>query len=408
MSARQQFFPIASRPASRANNEKENAPPPAQQFKPDLSNPLHQKPANANSVPNPQTKHHSSEPKQLNLSSLKKPRPVSIRRDNQARSAANDGHDASLQRSQSIRRAWNSPTSLASPAPRNLQSISQLLETSPRRSHTPTGHAMKSFLGTGSATSSEGLVISSENAHISTHGSDMAAFSLSNTNLDASRSPGHGAINIRRPSLNTGFDGYMPSSAYQGPQRVPVEENQDDYASEMTPASIARATKRGRPEYEHQPDDDVLPPGAIRIKRPHRDQDNLFDPRAMTSPHQLAAPSTPPLSGPPALPKESALSKVFGVNVDEYVVANMDKYEEAREKWKSCTMDEWVSGADELAHRFAQMLDFVKDHMTTKIKLFADMNKSVDDHNVILDERKQSLVKAKEQLVKNSGAVLGR
>lgn len=42
------------------------------------------------------------------------------------------------------------------------------------------------------------------------------------------------------------------------------------------------------------------------------------------------------------------------------------------------------------------------------MKLFATMNKKIDEHNTVLDERSTSLVLAKDQLVKDSGTVLGR
>ncbi|OBZ66422.1 hypothetical protein A0H81_13695 [Grifola frondosa] len=66
-----------------------------------------------------------------------------------------------------------------------------------------------------------------------------------------------------------------------------------------------------------------------------------------------------------------ALFKLLGQDMDAYVDSHMDAYEQARKKWSECSMDEWTTGADELAGKFTKMLDFVKDHMTSKLTLYA-------------------------------------
>lgn len=75
--------------------------------------------------------------------------------------------------------------------------------------------------------------------------------------------------------------------------------------------------------------------------------------------------------------------KLFGQELDAYVNAHVEAYNESKKKWSDCSMDEWKSGADgaynyfvpcsfvseeaikrgensELTSKFAQMLDFVR------------------------------------------------
>ncbi|KAI9064945.1 hypothetical protein FKP32DRAFT_1591015 [Trametes sanguinea] len=59
-----------------------------------------------------------------------------------------------------------------------------------------------------------------------------------------------------------------------------------------------------------------------------------------------------------------ALYQLLGQDLDIFVEANADSYEQARKKWAECSVEEWTKGADDIATRFGRMLDYVKDHMT--------------------------------------------
>ncbi|KAI0349623.1 hypothetical protein OH77DRAFT_1579795 [Trametes cingulata] len=102
-----------------------------------------------------------------------------------------------------------------------------------------------------------------------------------------------------------------------------------------------------------------------------------------------------------------ALYRLLGQDLDIFVEAHADSYEEARKKWTECSMEKWTQGADELAGRFGNMLDFVKDHMTSKLALYASLHTSIAQHKEVLAEREQTLCKARESLVREGGAVVG-
>ncbi|KAF9016629.1 hypothetical protein BDZ89DRAFT_1045681, partial [Hymenopellis radicata] len=102
-----------------------------------------------------------------------------------------------------------------------------------------------------------------------------------------------------------------------------------------------------------------------------------------------------------------ALNKLLGRDADLFVEEHTENYEILIEKWKNCTMDEWVAGADVIMGKYGKILDFVKGHMTTKLKLFATFDKHVDAHNVVLDDRAKVLSGVKQRLVKESGNILG-
>ncbi|KAF8071554.1 hypothetical protein FPV67DRAFT_881494 [Lyophyllum atratum] len=102
-----------------------------------------------------------------------------------------------------------------------------------------------------------------------------------------------------------------------------------------------------------------------------------------------------------------ALDKLLGCDVDIIVEDHAEQYERAIVRWKQCTMAEWVAGADEQAARYSKILDFVKDHMTAKMKLFASFDAKVDGHNTVLNGREKTLEAVKGRLVQESGNVLG-
>ncbi|KAK0193385.1 hypothetical protein F5146DRAFT_926491, partial [Armillaria mellea] len=105
---------------------------------------------------------------------------------------------------------------------------------------------------------------------------------------------------------------------------------------------------------------------------------------------------------------EGALDKLLGRDANVFAEEHMDNYEVLIEKWKNCTMDEWIAGADIIMVKYSKILEFVKTHMTTKLKLFASFDKQVDSHGVVLEERQKVLAGVKQRLVSESGNILGR
>ncbi|KAJ6613167.1 hypothetical protein B0H10DRAFT_2049781 [Mycena sp. CBHHK59/15] len=82
-------------------------------------------------------------------------------------------------------------------------------------------------------------------------------------------------------------------------------------------------------------------------------------------------------------------------------------YIRSTERWKTCPREEWMAGAEEMAAKYVKILDFVKNHVITKIQRFASIDEKKDQHKEVLKERDQLLDEEKERLVKNGGNVLG-
>ncbi|KAG7444757.1 uncharacterized protein BT62DRAFT_1077522 [Guyanagaster necrorhizus] len=95
---------------------------------------------------------------------------------------------------------------------------------------------------------------------------------------------------------------------------------------------------------------------------------------------------------------EGTLDKLLGRDANLFVEEHMDNYEVLMEKWKNCTIDEWVAGADVIMVKYSKILEFVKAHMTMKLKLFATFDKQVDSHGVVLEERQKVLAGVKQSL----------
>ncbi|KAI0640488.1 hypothetical protein C8Q79DRAFT_996420 [Trametes meyenii] len=104
---------------------------------------------------------------------------------------------------------------------------------------------------------------------------------------------------------------------------------------------------------------------------------------------------------------QQALFRLLGQDLDIFAEAHADSYEQARRKWAECSAEEWTKGADELMGRFSKMLDFVKDHMTAKITLYATLHTKIAEHKIVLADRQQALNDARESLVREGGAVVG-
>jgi len=49
----------------------------------------------------------------------------------------------------------------------------------------------------------------------------------------------------------------------------------------------------------------------------------------------------------------------------------------------------------------------VKDHMTSKLALYASLHSAVDAHRAILSDREEQLKEARESLVREGGNVIG-
>ncbi|KAJ7773874.1 hypothetical protein B0H16DRAFT_1510278 [Mycena metata] len=86
--------------------------------------------------------------------------------------------------------------------------------------------------------------------------------------------------------------------------------------------------------------------------------------------------------------------------------AKVEKYKQLTEKWKGCTREEWLAGAQELTMLYNKIFDFAKSHMAAKLELFAICDKKLDEANDVLKDRDGLLVAAKDQFVAESGHVV--
>ena len=82
--------------------------------------------------------------------------------------------------------------------------------------------------------------------------------------------------------------------------------------------------------------------------------------------------------------EEHALYRLFGVDLDAYLVENVEIYEDAKKRWTGCTLEDWQKGSDgtklslhkmghliyrnnsELSQKFAKTLDFVSVQLSRK------------------------------------------
>ncbi|KAI8974033.1 hypothetical protein BD414DRAFT_510165 [Trametes punicea] len=106
-----------------------------------------------------------------------------------------------------------------------------------------------------------------------------------------------------------------------------------------------------------------------------------------------------------------ALYRLLGQDLDIFVEAHADSYEQARKKWAECSMEEWTKGADNLTERFGKMLDYSIEGefilASAKLTLYATLQASIDEHQEGLLNREKVFREARESLVKEGGAVIG-
>ncbi|KAF8216522.1 hypothetical protein K438DRAFT_394751 [Mycena galopus ATCC 62051] len=240
-----------------------------------------------------------------------------------------------------------------------------------------------------------------------------------------------------------------------GPHRLvfaaPTDLTEDDEIYEVSEAEIAGhnvngRNKRGRSEVEDDDDEDSHVHGqAKRFKadeNPYRRTPNdgnemyhrpssLHDAQEYPPPQQLRRKSAsrsenhptpgghgfpPQYSNPAQSPANSGRSSeisrlVHLLKADDFDLAcdaRVEKYTRLAEKWKACTREEWMAGAEELTALYAKIFDFAKSHMIAKVKLFAGCDETLKQQGEVLKERDTLLVDVKDRLVAESGNVLGK
>ncbi|GJE97587.1 hypothetical protein PsYK624_138080 [Phanerochaete sordida] len=175
-------------------------------------------------------------------------------------------------------------------------------------------------------------------------------------------------------------------------------ERQED----MDPEDRPRAAKRARVD---KPED-----SRVRGEQDEKSDFGTPPPPPPFSLPSMRTPSPPPYGyqRPGDVPEreDHAVRRLLGRDLDAYVSAHISTYEEAKKKWSECSQDEWVAGAQEIADRFTELIDFVKDHMTTKLKLYASLHSTLSTHRTVLSGREDTLKTARESLVRDSDKVV--
>ncbi|KAK0470253.1 uncharacterized protein EV420DRAFT_1634690 [Desarmillaria tabescens] len=384
MSARQPFVPMGPRPVSRTAHHNAPAPPQKSSFAPDKTNPLH---SNADGNGN------SSNTPPLNLQNLMKKKSLIPGKNSiPAPGRRTSGSEHALEKEKGPlpgfpRRVQTSNPNIVAPhplppplsmSPLYAGAELSLKPTDPSQSHTLQSPTEK-------------------DAHI------PASFAVPD-------------VSFASPAkLNTKFQ-HMPQPQSGGPQRTNENRNKrsrsefgedeatyaydadygsgqnkrykmdgpDKYPDPFSPAPLSSPLRH--PEYRNSPT------SSNRGYRQHADNESFHD----YHPNNLSQGN------------EGALDKLLGRDANIFVEEHMDSYEALIEKWKNCTTDEWIAGADVIMVKYSKILEFVKTHMTTKLKLFAAFDKQVDSHGVVLEERQKVLAGVKQKLVSESGNILGR
>ncbi|KAI0792918.1 hypothetical protein C8Q75DRAFT_751922 [Abortiporus biennis] len=106
-------------------------------------------------------------------------------------------------------------------------------------------------------------------------------------------------------------------------------------------------------------------------------------------------------------PSNSILHRILGPSLERHADKDLEAYMNAKKKWSECTIEEWKAGANDIAANFAKMIDYVKDHMTTKLALYANLQSVVEDHRTVLNERETVLRNARDSLVRDGANVVG-
>ncbi|KAI9457057.1 hypothetical protein HD554DRAFT_2042446 [Boletus coccyginus] len=117
---------------------------------------------------------------------------------------------------------------------------------------------------------------------------------------------------------------------------------------------------------------------------------------------------TPPTPRPPASSVDVLdPSLVVGSlleNMEEFV--GLEDIEADWKRWRECTTEEWLKGADELAQDYGDILNMVKDHLTEKVLAYASMISSVEERRAEVN-RNIEMIHGKGNIVRENISKLG-
>ncbi|KAH9023660.1 hypothetical protein EDB85DRAFT_1990034 [Lactarius pseudohatsudake] len=180
-------------------------------------------------------------------------------------------------------------------------------------------------------------------------------------------------------------------------------------------ARFVNSTKRARPASPGDGDDEDIP----MAQQPNRPRDLPKRRRASpshslssrTAPMLESAPDegTPAFALPPHIPHPmAAMGDLPGLEFSEADLARYaELYEQGSERWSKAPTEEWVAGADDVLAKFGEMIDMIKDHMSSKMNLYKSLHTRLSDEQSALDQRAKELRGASQTLVRDSGTIGG-
>ncbi|KAI0280694.1 hypothetical protein BGY98DRAFT_962398 [Russula aff. rugulosa BPL654] len=187
-------------------------------------------------------------------------------------------------------------------------------------------------------------------------------------------------------------------------------------------ASFANLTKRNRPASPEENEDLVLVGGRSHqselskrpcfrpshnssLRSPH---DSL--PRASVTPlDNVSCGETQTVSFPHNVPPPTATIEGFpGLEFSE---ADLERYaelyEKGTERWSRSTMDEWLAGANDIMTKFTEIMEMIKEHMSSKVNLYKSLHTKLANEHSSLERRANELRDASQALVRDSGNIGG-
>ncbi|KAI9453321.1 hypothetical protein BJY52DRAFT_1214213 [Lactarius psammicola] len=214
-------------------------------------------------------------------------------------------------------------------------------------------------------------------------------------------------------SDNLDDSGYFSEHADMEVDRFgPVKKRNDHVISDPRSADLdtrfVNSTKRGRPASPGNDEDLVMVQQSNRPrdlpKRPcvHR-------PSSLSRTASMPDEGAPAFVLPPHIPHPmAAMGELPGLEFSEADLGRYaELYEQGSERWSKAPMEEWVAGADDVLAKFGEMIDMIKDHMSSKMNLYKSLHTRLSDEHSALEQRAKELRGASQTLVRDSGAIGG-
>ncbi|KAI0247701.1 hypothetical protein BJV78DRAFT_899458 [Lactifluus subvellereus] len=186
--------------------------------------------------------------------------------------------------------------------------------------------------------------------------------------------------------------------------------------NDMIDVDFVNPTKRIRPASPGDDEDMVLTGQGSRSrdlpKRPCVDRSPSRSygalPRAAAL-ENASAGGTQTFILPPNVPHPAAaMGDLPGLAFSEVDLGRYaELYEHGSERWSKATMEEWLGGANDIMVKFTEMIDMIKEHMSSKVNLYKSLHAKLAEEHTALEQRANELRDASQTLVRDSGSIGG-